>query len=74
MPNELISQYTTCLRRLGEHCDFDTYSLEEAIKDQLMEHGHSNTLRQRLLQEKSRFLSVPLSGGEHWKCLVHEHL
>ena len=26
-PNESISQYETRLRRLGEHCDFDKYSL-----------------------------------------------
>ena len=44
-PNESISQYVTRLRRLGEHCDFDKYSLDEAIKDQLIEHCHSNTLR-----------------------------
>ena len=31
-PNESISQYITRLRRLGEHCDFDKYSLDEAIK------------------------------------------
>ena len=55
-PNESISQYgkyVTRLRRLGEHCDFDKYSLDEAIKDQLIEHCHSNTLRRRLLREKS---------------------
>ena len=43
--NESISQYVTHLRRLGEHCDFDKHSLEEAIKDQLIEHCHSNILR-----------------------------
>ena len=48
-PNESISQYVTRLRRLGEHYDFDKYSLDEAIKDQLIEHCHSNTLRRRLL-------------------------
>ena len=32
------------LRQLGEHCDFD-----KAIKDQLIEHCHSNTLRWCLL-------------------------
>ena len=48
-PNESISRYATRLRRLGEHCDFDKYSLDEAIKDQLIEHCHSNTLRRRLL-------------------------
>jgi len=52
-PNESISQYVTRLRQLGEHCDFDKYSLDEAIKDQLIEHCHSNTLRRRLLCEKS---------------------
>ena len=30
--NESISQYVTRLRRLGEHCDFDKYSLDEVIK------------------------------------------
>ena len=53
MPNESIFQYVTRLRRLGEHCDFDKYSLDEAIKDQLIKHFHSNTLRRRLLREKS---------------------
>ena len=43
--NESISQYITQLRRLGEHCDFNKYSLDEAIKDQLTERCHSNTLR-----------------------------
>ena len=52
-PNESIAQYVTRLRRLGEHCDFDKYSLEKAIKDQLIEHCHSTTLRRRLLREKS---------------------
>ena len=52
-PNESISQYVTRLRQLGEHCDFDKYSLDEAIKDQLIEHCHSHTLRRRLLREKS---------------------
>ena len=52
-PNESISQYVTRLRRLGEHCYFDKYSLDEAIKDQLIEHCHSNTLRRRILREKS---------------------
>ena len=52
-PNESISQYVTRLRHLGEHCDFDKNSLDEAIKDQLIEHRHSNTLRRRLLREKS---------------------
>ena len=52
-PTESISQYVTRLRRLGEHCDFDKYSLDEAIKDQLIEHCHSNTLRRRLLRETS---------------------
>lgn len=33
--------------------DFDKYSLDEAIKDQLIEHCHSITLRRRLLREKS---------------------
>ena len=53
VPNESISQYVTPLRWLGEHCDFDKYSLDEAIKDQLIEHCHSNTLHQCLLHEKS---------------------
>ena len=52
-PNESISQYVTRLRRLGEQCDFDEYSLDEAIKDHLIEHCHPNTLRRRLLREKS---------------------
>ena len=65
-PNESISQYVTRLRRLGEHCDFDKYSLDEAIKDQLIEHCHSNTLRQRLLCEKS---TVSLSSLID--CLLH---
>ena len=38
---------------LGEHGDFDKYSLDEAIKDQLIEHRHSTTLRRCLLHEKS---------------------
>ena len=53
VPSESISRYVTCLRRLGEHCDFDKYLLDEAIKDQLIEHCHSNTLRRRRLREKS---------------------
>ena len=53
MPNESIAQFVTRLRRLGEHCDFDKYSLDEAIKDQFIEHCHSNTLCRRLLREKS---------------------
>lgn len=52
-PNESTSQYVTRLRQLGEHCDFDKYSLDEAIKGQLIEHCHSYTLRRRLLREKS---------------------
>ena len=58
-PNESISQYVTHLRRLGEHCDFDKYSLDEAIKDQLIEHCHSNTLPRGLFRKK---LSVSLSS------------
>ena len=57
--NELIAQYVTRLSRLGEHCDFDKYSLDEAIKDQLVEYCHSTTLRQRLLREKP---TAPLSS------------
>ena len=55
MPNKsiIIAQYVTRLRRLGEHCDFDKYSLDKAIKDQLIEHCLSITLRQHLLHEKS---------------------
>ena len=34
-PNELISQYVTWLRRLGEHCDFDNYWLNKAIKNKI---------------------------------------
>ncbi|PFX31489.1 Counting factor associated protein D [Stylophora pistillata] len=48
MPNESIAQYVTRSNRLGEHCDFDKYSLDEAVMDQLIEHCHSNTLRRRL--------------------------
>ena len=41
------------LHRLGENCEFDKYSLDEAIKDQLIEHCCSARLRRRLLREKS---------------------
>ena len=51
--NETVDQFITRLRRLGENCEFDKYSLDEAIKDQLIEHCHSATLRRRLLREKS---------------------
>ena len=51
--NEPVDQYITGLRRLGENCEFDKYSLDEAIKDQLIEHCWSATLRRRLLREKS---------------------
>ena len=36
--NEPVDQYITRLRRLGENCEFDKYSLDEAIKVQLIEH------------------------------------
>lgn len=51
--NESIAQYVRRLCWLGEHCDFDKYSLDEAIKDQLIEHCHSTTLSRCLLREKS---------------------
>ena len=47
--NEPVDQYITRLCRLGENCEFDKYSLDEAIKDQLTEHCWSATLRRRLL-------------------------
>ena len=51
--SEPVDQYVTRLRRLGENCEFDKYSLDEAIKDQLIEHCSSTILRRRLLREKS---------------------
>ena len=51
--NEPVDQFITRLRRLGENCEFDKYSLDEAIKDQLIKHCYSTTLRRRLLREKS---------------------
>ena len=51
--NEPVDQLITRQRRLGENCEFDKYSLDEAIKDQLIEHCYSTTLRRRLLREKS---------------------
>ena len=51
--NEPVDQFITRLCRLGENCEFDKYSLDEAIKDQLIEHCYSTTLRRRLLREKS---------------------
>ena len=79
VPNEsiIIAQYVTRLRRLGEHCDFDKYSLDEAIKDQLIEHCHSITLRQRLLHEKSTAslsslldIARSMEAAKFWECFV----
>ena len=78
-PNESIAQYVTRLRRLGEQCDFDKYSLDKAIK--LIKHCHSTTLCRRLLAKHSLLLSVhcwillapwsrPIFSGELWECLV----
>ena len=52
-PNEPINQYIMHLRCLGKNCEFDKYSLDEAIKDQLIEHCCFATLRRHLLREKS---------------------
>ena len=49
---ESVDQFITRLRRLGEHCEYNQYSMEEAIKDQVIEHCTSTTIRRRLLQEK----------------------
>ena len=48
-----MDQYVTRLRHLGKNCEFDKYFLDEAIKDQLIEHCSSTILRRRLLHEKS---------------------
>lgn len=56
MPNESIAQYVTRSNRLGKHCDFDKYSLDESIMDQLIEHCHSNTLRRRKFPFRKRSL------------------
>ena len=48
-----IAQCVTRLHQLREHWDFDNYSLDQAIKDQLIEQCNSTRLRRRLLCEKS---------------------
>jgi len=49
--NQFLNMLRLCWLR--EHCDFDKYLLDKAIKDQLIEHCHSNTLRWRLLCDKA---------------------
>jgi len=49
--NQFLNMSRLCW--LKEHCDFDKYLLDKAIKDQLIEHCHSNTLCWRLLCDKA---------------------
>ena len=58
-PNESISQYVTRLRPLGEHCDFDKYSLDEAIKDQLINIVTPTHFADASFVKNPLFLSVP---------------
>ena len=51
--SELVDQFITRLLGLVETCEFDKYSLDEGIKDQLIEHRYSATLPRCLLHEKS---------------------
>ena len=44
--NESISHYLTRLRRLGEHCDFDQYSLDESIKGTVSQTAHVQVINQ----------------------------
>ena len=54
--NEPVDQFITRLRRLGENCEFDKYSLYEAIKDQLIKHCYSTTLRRQKVIFHIKFL------------------
>ena len=71
-PNEPVSQYLTRLRRLGEHCDFDKYSLDEAIKDQLIEHCYSNRCLQ--CEESSASLSSLIALCYHTSHLARSQI
>ena len=50
-PSETITTYVTRLRQLAKTCEFDKYSPDEAIKDQVIDRCSSPQLRRRLLRE-----------------------
>jgi hypothetical protein len=60
---EPISRYVTRLKKLAQTCEFDKYSTDEAIKDQVIDKCSSSHLRRRLLRESKLTLEELLTAA-----------